>query len=191
MIVTNAPWPPGRPWVTHTHMHKVQISVIRYKVREETCRTSVSCTSPNKMRWDADEMAGWMKHLIHGGDVKITWRCWHLRFLFLSSLGLNNPFPRDELSSTACSSTASGGVGGSLAAGSLTIQPSEQGHPQPLLTAPKPVAFFFNRSRVILQCLLSFRCTAKWFHYTYIYFFRFFSLTGYYKILSIFPCAIQ
>ena len=44
---------------------------------------------------------------------------------------------------------------------------------------------------------VSFRYTAQWFSYTYvcvskyIFFFRFFSLIGYYKNLSIVPCAIQ
>ena len=56
-------------------------------------------------------------------------------------------------------------------------------------------SFFFllSWSRVDLQCCISFRCTAKWFSYTYlyIYFVRFFSLIGYYKILSIVACAIQ
>ena len=43
-----------------------------------------------------------------------------------------------------------------------------------------------------LQCCISFRCTAKWFIYTYIYifFFRFFSHLGYYRILSRVACAI-
>ena len=38
-----------------------------------------------------------------------------------------------------------------------------------------------------LQCWVSFKYTAKWFHYRlyiYIFFFRFFSIIGYYKILS-------
>ena len=44
----------------------------------------------------------------------------------------------------------------------------------------------------MLNC---FRCTAKWFSYTYIYtyiyifFFRFFSIICYYKILTVVPCA--
>ena len=36
------------------------------------------------------------------------------------------------------------------------------------------------------------QCTAKQFSYTYIsIFFRFFPLTGYYKMLSVVPCTIQ
>ena len=50
---------------------------------------------------------------------------------------------------------------------------------------------FFNWSIVGLQCHVSFRCTAKWFHYIYIFFFRLFSLIGHHKILSIVPCAVQ
>ena len=42
-----------------------------------------------------------------------------------------------------------------------------------------------------LQCCVSFRCTAKWFSYTYIYsFFKFFSYLGYCRIVSKVPCAI-
>ena len=48
------------------------------------------------------------------------------------------------------------------------------------------MSLFFNWTVVDLQCV-NFRCTAKWFSYTYIhaffFFFRFFPLTGYYKIL--------
>ena len=55
--------------------------------------------------------------------------------------------------------------------------------------------FFFNWSIVDLQRCVSFSCAAKWFSYTYIYlplfFFRFFSIVGYYKILNEVPCAIQ
>ena len=53
--------------------------------------------------------------------------------------------------------------------------------------------FFFNWSIVDLQCCISFSCTAKWFSYIFffnIFFFRFFSHIGYYKILSIVPCAL-
>ena len=35
---------------------------------------------------------------------------------------------------------------------------------------------------VDLQCCVTFRCTAKWFSYIYIFFFRFFSHISYYKI---------
>ena len=63
----------------------------------------------------------------------------------------------------------------------------------------KVVAFsfllLFNWRVVDLQCCVSFRYTAKWFSYTHIYinlfFFGVFSILGYYKILNIFPCAIQ
>ena len=58
--------------------------------------------------------------------------------------------------------------------------------------------FFFSNSSwntIDLQYPRSFRCTAKWFRYTYasinIFFFRFFSLIGLYKMLSRVPCAIQ
>ena len=51
--------------------------------------------------------------------------------------------------------------------------------------------FFFNWSIVDLQCCVSFRCTAKWVSYICIFFFRFFSTIGYYKILNMVPCAIQ
>ena len=50
-----------------------------------------------------------------------------------------------------------------------------------------------------LQCCVCFRCTVKRLSYTYIYirtrtyifFFRFFSIVVYYKILNIVSCAIQ
>ena len=57
--------------------------------------------------------------------------------------------------------------------------------------------FFFNWTIVDLQYCVSFRCTEKWFRYIYIHmdiwiwiymyilFFRFFSIIGYYKILTI------
>ena len=52
--------------------------------------------------------------------------------------------------------------------------------------------FFLNWSIVDLQCCVSFRCKAKWFRYTYIYFFFiFFSNMVYHRILNIVPCAIQ
>ena len=48
------------------------------------------------------------------------------------------------------------------------------------------IFIYFNWSIIDLQC---FRCTAKWFSYTYIcvyiFPFRFFSIIGYYKILNI------
>ena len=42
---------------------------------------------------------------------------------------------------------------------------------------------------LVVNQLVNFRYTAKWLSYTYMFFFRFFSLIGYY--LSIVPCAIQ
>ena len=56
--------------------------------------------------------------------------------------------------------------------------------------------FFLNWSIVDLQC---FGCTAKWFSHisiyitytTYKFFFRFFSIISYYKILNMFPCNTQ
>ena len=54
---------------------------------------------------------------------------------------------------------------------------------------------FFHWSGVDLQCRAGFTYTAKWFSdaylYTYLFFFRFFSIIAYYKILNIIPCAIQ
>ena len=45
-----------------------------------------------------------------------------------------------------------------------------------------------NNKIVDLQC---FRCTARWFSYTYILFLKLFSIKAYCKILTIVPCAIQ
>ena len=60
------------------------------------------------------------------------------------------------------------------------------------------LCFVFHWSILDLQRCVSFRCTAQWFSYIYMYtdthiyvYFRFFSIIGYYKILSIVPCAIQ
>ena len=50
---------------------------------------------------------------------------------------------------------------------------------------------FFNWSIVDLQCCVSCWCTAKWFSYTYILLFRFFSIIVYYEILNIVSCAIH
>ena len=50
---------------------------------------------------------------------------------------------------------------------------------------------FLNWSVVDLQCCVSFRCAAKWFSHIYTLFIRFFSITGYYKTLTIVPCAIH
>ena len=53
--------------------------------------------------------------------------------------------------------------------------------------------FILYWSIVDLQYCVSFRCTATWFGYTYIYpfFFRFFSHVGYYGILTRVLWAIQ
>ena len=50
--------------------------------------------------------------------------------------------------------------------------------------------FFFNWSIVGLQCV-SFWCTAKWFSYTYVCIYIFFSIMVYYRMLNIVPCAIR
>ena len=58
---------------------------------------------------------------------------------------------------------------------------------------------FKNGNTVDLQCCVSFWCTAKWLctrththTHTHTHtFFRFFSIIGYYEILSIVPCAVQ
>ena len=59
--------------------------------------------------------------------------------------------------------------------------------------------FIFNGSIVDLQCCVSFRCMyskviVRYTHkylFSYIFFFRSFSLVGYYKILNIVPGVIQ
>ena len=66
--------------------------------------------------------------------------------------------------------------------------------------------YFFYGTTVDLQYCVSFRGTAKWFSYIYIfwkriyiypdkdiyiYFFRFFSIIGCYNTLNMVPCAIQ
>ena len=53
--------------------------------------------------------------------------------------------------------------------------------------------FILYWSIVDVQRCVSLRCTAEWFSYAYIFmfFFKFFSYLGYYKILSIVSCAIQ
>ena len=47
----------------------------------------------------------------------------------------------------------------------------------------------FCSSTVDLQYLISFRCTARWFISTF--FFRFFTLIGYYRILTTVPCWLS
>ena len=51
--------------------------------------------------------------------------------------------------------------------------------------------FFFNWNIVDLQYWVSFRCTVKWFQYTHVYIFQFFSIIGYYEILNVVPCATK
>ena len=41
-----------------------------------------------------------------------------------------------------------------------------------------------------LQLYVSFLCIAKWFSFICIFFFRFFSIIGYYNMVNIVPCAI-
>ena len=53
----------------------------------------------------------------------------------------------------------------------------------------KTLGFKKNCSVFHWQCHVHFRCTAKWF--SCIYFFRFFSILSYYKVLSIILCAVQ
>ena len=50
---------------------------------------------------------------------------------------------------------------------------------------------FFYLSTVDLQCCINFCCTAKWFHFTYVYifFFIFFSILVYHRNLNIVLCA--
>ena len=56
------------------------------------------------------------------------------------------------------------------------------------------LSLFLNWTIVDLQCYVSFSYTAKWFNnthmHTHIFFFRFFSIIDYYKILDIVPCAV-
>ena len=63
------------------------------------------------------------------------------------------------------------------------------------LHSPKSTKF----ELVDLQCSVSglhalgvyFGCVCFRYTYIYIYFFRFFSIIGYYKMLSIVPCVVQ
>ena len=58
---------------------------------------------------------------------------------------------------------------------------------RPFYTLPFFLIYILYWSTVALQC---FRCTARWFSYTFthILFFQLFSIIGYYKILTIVPC---
>ena len=61
------------------------------------------------------------------------------------------------------------------------------------LTLFQPSIFYW--SIINLQCCISFKYTPKWFSYLYalyiyIFFFKFFSIVGYYKILNIVSCII-
>ena len=70
---------------------------------------------------------------------------------------------------------------------SISIMP----HPKLSHTFKKTLNFYW---RVVdLQCCASFRGTAEWFMYIWLYsfFFRFFSHMGYYRIYSRIPSAIQ
>ena len=46
-------------------------------------------------------------------------------------------------------------------------------------------------SIIDLQCYVSFKYTSKWYRYIYVYFFIFFSIIGYYKILNTVHCTLQ
>ena len=70
------------------------------------------------------------------------------------------------------------------------------------ITLSRRIKFFFLIKVYLIyswQCCVGFRCTTQWFSYTCVYvyiyiysfFFRFFSITGYYKISNIVPCVIQ
>ena len=52
---------------------------------------------------------------------------------------------------------------------------------------------FKNQSTVNFKCCVYFRCMAKLFGYMnmHVFSFRVFSVIGYYKLLSIVPCAMQ
>ena len=57
---------------------------------------------------------------------------------------------------------------------------------------PFPQSFLKNYySRLDLQCSLNTCCVAKWLSYTYVFFFIFFSIMVYHRILKIVPCAVQ
>ena len=69
-----------------------------------------------------------------------------------------------------------------------------------IIFACHKVEFFFlkNWNIIDLQCCVSFRYAVKWFNYILyyihpqnIFFFRFFSIISYYRILNIASCAIQ
>ena len=56
-------------------------------------------------------------------------------------------------------------------------------------------SYCFYLNIVDLQCCISYRYTVQWFNYLQSIYpsslFKFISLIGYYKILSIVPCALQ
>ena len=70
------------------------------------------------------------------------------------------------------------------------LQPMSSAVQYNIVAASYQRLFFKNWSRVTLWYCVSFRCTAKWFNYICVIYFRLFSIIGYYKVLSIIPFVI-
>ena len=56
----------------------------------------------------------------------------------------------------------------------------------------KSQTWLSNWTKLIVesQCCVNYCCTAKWFSYTYIFIFIFFSIMVYHRTLNMVPCAI-